>query len=91
MLMVAAEYGRHDVLQYLLDSLNQIPGDGSQVLTELQAPVGCDLTDARQPCSTDEEYSEGVNSTGTHVKIHFTVRVISWPYIVLVLTLLYVH
>ena len=31
MIMLAAEYGRHDVLQYLLDSLSEIFEDDSRV------------------------------------------------------------
>lgn len=60
MLMVAAEYGRHDVLQYLLDSLNQIPEDGSQVLTEMQATKGR----SQSGTSKDESYAEGPDSAG---------------------------
>ena len=62
MLLVAAEYGRHDVLQYLLDSLYQIPGNGSQVLTELQAAKGCSQADALQASGEDVRHTEGVDS-----------------------------
>ena len=64
MLLVAAEYGRHDVLQYLLDSLNQIPGDSSQVLTKLQTLTvkGYSQASALQPSSEDVGYTVGVDS-----------------------------
>ena len=64
MLMVAAEYGRNDVLQYLLDSLSQVFEDGSNVLTELQASKKCGQMDMWLPCGDDDGYAEGGDFAG---------------------------
>ena len=69
-IMLAAEYGRHDVLQYLLDSLSKIFEDDSRVNIlieqEVQATKVCDRT--WSPCGTDrdEGYSEGTYLTGMY-------------------------
>lgn len=63
MLMVAAEYGRNDVLQYLLDSLSQAFEDGSDVLPELQASKRCQM-DMWLPCGNDDGYAEGGDFAG---------------------------
>ena len=56
MIMLAAEYGRHVVLQYLLDSLSKIFEDDSRVNIlieqEVQATKVCDCTWSL--CGTDE-------------------------------------
>ena len=68
MIMLAAEYGRHDVLQYLLDSLSKIFEDDSRVNIlieqEVQATKVCDRT--WSPCGADEGYSEGTCLTGMY-------------------------
>ena len=68
MIMLAAEYGRHDVLQYLLDSLSKIFEDDSRVNIlieqEVQATKVCDRT--WSPCGADEGYSEGTYLTGMY-------------------------
>lgn len=68
MIMLTAEYGRHDVLQYLLDSLSKILEDDSRVNIlieeEVQATKVCDRT--WSPCGKDEGYSEGTILTGVY-------------------------
>lgn len=65
MIVLAAEYGRHDVLQYLLDSLSKTFDGDSRVNIlieqEVQATRVCDR--ARSPCGKDEGYSEGTYLT----------------------------
>ena len=72
--IVAAGYGRHDVLQYLLDSLNQIPQDDSRanilIEQEVQATEECGQMDTWLPCGTDEGYADSFNIAGTYVKVH---------------------
>ena len=68
MIMLAAEYGRHDVLQYLLDSLSEIFEDDSRVNIlieqEVQATKVCDRT--WSSCGNDEGYSEGTYLIGMY-------------------------
>ena len=75
MIMLAAEYGRHDVLQYLLDSLSKIFEDDSRVNIlieqEVQATKVCDRT--WSPCGADEGYSEGTYLTGMYGIMHHPV------------------
>ena len=80
MIMVAAEYGRHDVLQYLLDSLSQIPQDDSRanilIEQEVQATEECGQMDTWLPCGTDDGDADSFNIAGTYVKVHHLVS--SW-------------
>ena len=80
MIIVAAEYGRHDVLQYLLDSLSQIPQDDSRanilIDQEVQATEECGQMDTLLPCGTDDGYAESFNIAGMYVKVHHLVS--SW-------------